>query len=269
MNRALRAATMGALLLTPVVLTACSAGQVNQTASQDRDKVGPSVQVSDQLQLRQVSVVHPCEAGDEEATAYGPGDNPELMLSIVNSSREDDTLTGIEGELFDGVYVGEPPSETVTPTTPAAPTPATPTTGTPGTTDTPETTGAPGTTGAPTSAAQPTATDSPDITVPAQSTLTIGLRQYPVSEDGEVEACEPEIDPQAPRLFLADLDVDRDNPLTPSQTVTMTLTFANAGEVTVQALVSGPAAGLPRGEAYDFHEEEGAESGDEQDTEAE
>ena len=61
MNRALRAATMGALLLTPVVLTACSAGEVNQTASQDRDKVGPSAQVGD-LTLRQIVVAHPCEA---------------------------------------------------------------------------------------------------------------------------------------------------------------------------------------------------------------
>src|SRR3712207_9405987 len=41
-NRALRAATMGVLLLSPVALTACSAGQVPQTATQNRDKVGRS-----------------------------------------------------------------------------------------------------------------------------------------------------------------------------------------------------------------------------------
>src|SRR5688500_6382196 len=39
-NRALRAATMGVLLLPPVALSACSAGQVTQTATQERDKVG-------------------------------------------------------------------------------------------------------------------------------------------------------------------------------------------------------------------------------------
>ena len=49
----------------------------------------------------------------------------------------------------------------------------------------------------------------------------------------------------------------------------MTFTFANAGDVTVQALVAGPGGDVPRGEAFDFHEEEGAEPGNEQDTEAE
>ena len=40
MNRALRAATIGVLLLSPAALSACSAGQVTQTASQNRDKTG-------------------------------------------------------------------------------------------------------------------------------------------------------------------------------------------------------------------------------------
>ena len=47
MNRALRAATMGVLLLSPVVLSACSAGQVTQTATQQRDKTGAQAQVGD------------------------------------------------------------------------------------------------------------------------------------------------------------------------------------------------------------------------------
>jgi hypothetical protein len=52
-NRALRAATMGVLLLSPVALSACSAGQVTQTATQERDKVGAMGQVGD-LTLRAV-----------------------------------------------------------------------------------------------------------------------------------------------------------------------------------------------------------------------
>ena len=47
MNRALRAATMGVLLLSPVALSACSAGQVTQTATQERDKTGAQAQVGD------------------------------------------------------------------------------------------------------------------------------------------------------------------------------------------------------------------------------
>ena len=50
-NRALRAATMGVLLLSPVALSACSAGQVTQTATQERDKTGGQAQVGD-LTLR-------------------------------------------------------------------------------------------------------------------------------------------------------------------------------------------------------------------------
>jgi hypothetical protein len=267
-NRALRAATMGALLLTPVVLTACSSGQVNQTSSQDRDKVGPSAEIGE-LELRQVQLANPCEAGDEEATAYERGDSPELVLSIANGAREDDTLTGISGDVFDGVYVGEVPGATA-PTPSAAPTAPADPTETPGGTETTETptgseapgTGTAATPAAPTTAAAPTATTRLDIDVPAGAVTNIGFRQY---EEGQ--ACEPEFADDATRLFLADLTVDE--PLTASQTVTVTLTFANAGEVTVPALVAGPYGEVERGEAFDFHDEEGAESGDEQDTEAE
>ncbi|MGY1747496.1 hypothetical protein [Blastococcus sp. SYSU D00695] len=283
-NRALRAATMGALLLTPVVMTACSAGQVNQTSSQDRDKVGPSAQVGD-LELRQVQLANPCEA-DEDATAYEDGDSPELVLSIVNGGRAADTLTGISGDFFEGVYVGEVPGDTpAAPVTSSAP-PAAATTGAPGGTagsTGAESTGAEATgtgaegtgtgaegtgTGAatpaaPTAPAPVTPTERLDVEVPAGEVTTIGLRQY---EEGD--PCAPEIAADTTRLFLADVSLDE--PLTASQTVTLTLTFADAGEVTVPALVAGPAGAVERGEAFDFHhEEEGAEGGNEQDTESE
>ena len=285
MNRALRAATMGALLLTPVVLTACSAGQVNQTASQDRDKVGPQAEVGD-LELRQITLANPCEA-DEEATAYEEGDSPELVLSIANGGREDDTLTGISGDVFEGVYVDELPGETAAtsaaavttpaaPSTPAEQAPTTPsTTETPSgsqTTETPTGSEAPATGAAPTSAAPtppaptteaaPTPSTRLDVAVPGGAVTNIGLRQY---EEGR--PCEPEVAEEATRLFLADLSVDA--PLTASQSITLTLTFENAGEVTVQALVAGPGGAVERGEGFDFHGEEGAEANDEQDTEAE
>ncbi|TFV71544.1 copper chaperone PCu(A)C [Blastococcus sp. CT_GayMR20] len=93
MNRALRAATMGVLLLSPVALTACSAGQVTQTATQERDKTGGMAQVGD-LTLRQVVLENP------RSGIYEDGDDAELRMAIVNSSQEDDTLVGIEGEGF-------------------------------------------------------------------------------------------------------------------------------------------------------------------------
>ncbi|MGY2083001.1 copper chaperone PCu(A)C [Blastococcus sp. SYSU DS0539] len=93
MNRALRAATMGVLLLSPLALSACSAGQVTQTATQERDKVGAMAQVGD-ITLRAVTLAYP------EDGAYEAGGDATVRMAIVNGSQEDDTLTGITGEGF-------------------------------------------------------------------------------------------------------------------------------------------------------------------------
>jgi copper(I)-binding protein len=92
-NRALRAATMGVLLLSPVALSACSAGQVTQTATQNRDKVGDSVRVG-AITVRAVELEHP--RGDQ----YDAGDDAPLRMAIVNSGSESDTLTDVEGDGF-------------------------------------------------------------------------------------------------------------------------------------------------------------------------
>ena len=114
MNRALRAATMGALLLSPIALTACSAGQVSQTATQNRDKVGPEAAVGD-LTLRAITLAYP------EDGLYEEGEDAELQLAIVNGDTEDDTLIGIEGEAFDGVVVaGEATASPAVPSSPSA-----------------------------------------------------------------------------------------------------------------------------------------------------
>jgi copper(I)-binding protein len=97
-NRVLRAATMGVLLLSPVALTACSAGQVTQTATQDRDKTGGQAQVGD-LTLRQAQLESPRGGG------YDAGDDADLRLAIVNTGQEDDTLVGIEGDGFAEVEI--------------------------------------------------------------------------------------------------------------------------------------------------------------------
>ncbi|MGY1812939.1 hypothetical protein [Blastococcus sp. SYSU D00820] len=288
MNRALRAATMGILIACPVALTACSAGQVTQTASQDRDKVGPSYEVGD-LTLRQVLLAYPGEEakeddpateGVDESTFYADGDDPELLLTIVNGGREDDTLVGITGEVFDGVFLDEAPQPapatptTTAPTTPAAPGTEAPATGAPGSTpgseageagedETGTGTGA-GTTPVPPAApatAAPTPTTRLSVPVPAGDATFIGPR---VGWDGEVVADDDDL----VRVFLADLDLG-DERLTVGQTLTLTLQFQRAGEVEIQVLVAGPNEALERGEGFDFHEEEGAEQGDEPGTEAE
>jgi copper(I)-binding protein len=251
-NRALRAATMGALLLSPIALSACSAGQVPQTATQNRDKVGPEAAVGD-ITLRQITLAHPQDG------LYAPGDEAELQLAIVNSDTEADTLVGIEGEAFDGVVVsGQATASPAVPETPsAAPvtTPATPTTpGTapettaPGATTTPEATTTPGATPTvPAAPSTPSTSTQVQIPVPAGTTVFLGGAGGATVE-------------------LADLTEE----LTAGESIEVTLTFERAGEVTVQALVATPERVLPRGEGFDFHHEEGEESRDqEQDTETE
>src|SRR2546421_289896 len=82
---AVRAATMGVLLFSPVVLSACSAGQVTQTATQVRDKVGTHAQVGD-IALRAVELAYP------PSGTYQAGEDAELKLGIVNSGDTPDTL---------------------------------------------------------------------------------------------------------------------------------------------------------------------------------
>jgi hypothetical protein len=118
-NRALRAATVGVLLFTPVALSACSAGQVNQTASQVRDKVGPTARIGD-LELRQVQLAYPTSG------SYAAGDDAELQMAVVNTGSADDALTGITGP-FQRVRVTGSPTGTQQ-TTSASATPAAPTT---------------------------------------------------------------------------------------------------------------------------------------------
>jgi len=105
-NRALRAATVGVLLFSPLVISACSAGQVNQTSTQLRDKVGPEVRVGD-LTLRGIQLAYPTNG------SYAPGDDAELQMSMVNSGSEDDALIGIKGTGFAEVRVTGAASGTV------------------------------------------------------------------------------------------------------------------------------------------------------------
>ena len=98
MNRALRAATTGVLLLSPVALTACSAGQVTQTATQDRDKTGAMADLGD-LALRDVRLAYPING------VYQQGGDARLVMAVANSAEVDDTLLSITGEGFEGVEV--------------------------------------------------------------------------------------------------------------------------------------------------------------------
>lgn len=98
MTRALRAALVGVALFSPVALSACSAGQVTQTATQERDKVGAMAQVGD-ITLRQVNLAYP------RGGSYEAGDDAELTMAVVNTGEEADTLVSVDGEGFSSAEI--------------------------------------------------------------------------------------------------------------------------------------------------------------------
>jgi copper(I)-binding protein len=192
-NRALRAATMGALLLSPLALGACSAGQVTQTATQERDKAGPQAEVGT-ITLREVVLEYPATG------RYDAGDDVELRAAIINTADEPDTLVSIEGDAFEGVRaIGGDTN------------PVSSTSGT---------------------------SSEVEIEIPRDETVFLG-------GDG-------------PTILLENLTED----LTAGQSIELTMTFEQAGAVTVQAAVANPEEELERGEAYDYHQEEQEGEGD-------
>ena len=184
MNRALRAATLGVLLLSPIALSACSAGQVTQTASQDRDKVGAMAEVGD-ITLRAVEFAYP------RGGIYEDGDDAELRMAIINDSEEADALVDISGEGFGDVEIDD---------------------------DTAPGSGSPGSTS--------------EIEIPANGSVFV---------DGEDLS-----------ISLTDLDES----LTTGQSLELTFTFENAGEVTLPVTVATPDEEVSRDEGFDFHHEE-------------
>jgi copper(I)-binding protein len=104
-NRALRAAALGVLLLSPVALSACSAGQVAQTAQQNRDKTGAQMSVGD-LALRAVELPYPTGG------IYESGGDARLLAAVASTSDTDDTLVSITGDAFDSVEVVDPDATT-------------------------------------------------------------------------------------------------------------------------------------------------------------
>lgn len=225
MNRALRAATVGVLLLTPVALTACGAGQVSQTATQIRDKTGPAAQVGD-LSLRQVMLAYP------RSGQYSSGDDAVLNMSIANSGPEDDALIGISGDDFSGVKVtgsGVPSATSASPSG-ASPGANSTTGGASG-----SSTGAGGTTSA--EATNSNGTRALNIPIPAGQTVFLGEN--------------------SPTVTLGGLS----RSLTPGQYLKLTFTFRKAGAVTMDVTVAAPTEAPTRSSSFDFSQEATATSG--------
>jgi copper(I)-binding protein len=99
-NRAPRAAVLGVLLLSPLALGACSAGQVTQTATQEQN-LGNQADVGD-LNLRAVELPYPTGG------VYAAGSDARLLAAVASNSAADDRLVSVTGEDFDSVEVLDP-----------------------------------------------------------------------------------------------------------------------------------------------------------------
>ncbi|MGY1836337.1 hypothetical protein ACI79P_14660 [Blastococcus sp. SYSU DS0510] len=107
MGRTLRKVVLALFLSSTMLVSACSAGQVTQTATQQRDKTGGFGTVGD-VTIRAAKLAYPPEG------IYRPGDQAELSMAIVNSGQEDDELLAVAGDFFTGVTVTGTPSATET-----------------------------------------------------------------------------------------------------------------------------------------------------------
>jgi copper(I)-binding protein len=223
-NRALRAAAMGVLLLSPIALSACSAGQVSQTAAENRDKVGGLANVGD-IAIRQAQLAYPVGG------SYAAGGDARLLAAIVNTGADPDTLVSITGDEIGGAEV----------TAAGTPTTAAPTTTTAAPT-TPTTTAAP-TAGAPTTAPAPT-TPAPTTAAPTTAPGS-GPLNVPIPGNTNVY-----IGGSGPTITLTGLS----RTVTPGDTIEVTMTFQRAGDVPVQLVVATPPRDIPRGEPFDFEQ---------------
>lgn len=221
MNRALRAATVGVLLLSPVVLSACGAGQTPQTALEQRDKVGAMAKVGD-LTVREATLAYP------DGGSYSAGSDAELQVAIANDGTQDDTLTGVTGDGFSGAVFTDAASAaalTAAPTSASATAAATPT-GTAGP-------------GAATASATPLATQAAPTTPatpPPPSELAIPAGQTVFVGTGDAH------------ITLTGMQAS----LTTGQNLTLTFHFQRAGDVTLQITVAGPTTPISRSDSYDF-----------------
>jgi copper(I)-binding protein len=229
-NRALRAATVGVLLLSPVVLSACGAGQVPQTATEQRDKTGGKAEVGN-LSLREVVLAYP------EGGRYAPGDDAELQMAVLNNGGEDDTLTRITGQGFSGAVFTDKSSAAAStaPQTSASATTSVPTATATATATPTATNPATATATAPrvTSAAPSTSATAPaptSLTIPAGQTVYVGTGTTHITLTGLQSG------------------------LTTGQSVSLTLSFQKAGDVTLPVTVANPPTVLSHSSAYNFNQ---------------
>ena len=257
MNRALRAATIGCLLIAPVALSSCSAGQIPQTSTQNRDKVGALATVGG-IALREIRVPFPTGG------TYAEGGDAELAGAIINGGSQPDVLVSVTGQDFTGVRVAGTGTSPLSTSSALTSVPGTPV-GTVGTSGAaaPTTSGSSSSTSS--SSSSSGGSSSANQTGPttaatgiAGATGTPTATSSPASGGGVLLAVPPDttlfLGQNTPHLFLTGLT----RSLTAGQVVRITFTFQRAGAVTLDAFVASPVSYVPNTSTYDFeHAQQG------------
>ncbi|MFC0546788.1 hypothetical protein [Kutzneria chonburiensis] len=202
-----------------IVVSGCSAGQITQTDTQV-PAVNGSMGTVKQIAVRDVRLAFP--AGK---TYFSKGENASLLVTIANSGQADDKLVSVSSPDFGsgaqivgdatipGFHAISATETAVAPVTTTTTTTATSTTGT-------STTGT-STTGTSTTGTSTTGTSTTGTSTSTSATAT--TTSAPALPIGSI------------RIQLVGLTADK---LVPGQTVRVTFTFANSGDLTLNVPIA-------------------------------
>jgi hypothetical protein len=198
------------------------------------------------ISLRQVRLAFP------DSGSYASGDNAELQMAIANDGPQDDALTSVTGTGFRRAVFTAVSTAAATGSSSAATSSSAAATSS-GAAATSSSAAATSSSAAPTSAGAPATTATPTGTAGATATGTAPASAVPT----EIPV------PARSTVFVGQDNthitlIGLDQGLTTGQYVTLVLTFAKAGEVTVKATVATPPQPLERSNTYDFHQSESA-----------
>ena len=200
-----------------ILVSGCSAGQITQTDTQVPAVNGSSGTIK-QIAVRDAQLAFPTAK-----RSYGRGDSAAVIVTIANSGEASDKLTGVSSPQFgSGQIIGDSnipgfhaiaASATAVTPQPSTTSASAPTTSTSSTST--STTGT-STTGTSTTGTSTTGTSTTGTSTSTSATTT--------------SASAPELPIGTIRIQLVGLNVDK---ILPGQTVQVTFTFANAGDLTL------------------------------------
>lgn len=243
MNRSTsRSVLAGLVVVGGIVLVGCGAGQIAQTAQQRPTVDGQQAQVG-QIGIRDAALEYPSSG------LYERGADARLRMVVVNSGPSPDVLTSVSSTAAGDVTISQgtsagatgtaSPSAAASSSGPAtfssSPTPSGTASGTPtGTAEPPQSSesgGAPSASASSSAGASPSGSGSAGATPSPTPTPTQEDAQVQIPANSYVS-----FTGDGPTVLLTGLT----DQLYPTQNVTVTLTFQNAGSVTMTIAVSSP-----------------------------